>query len=550
MNLSRRAFVGGAFSVAVASQWTAPALGQGTGMASALSAIRAYGEAHRREFGLPGLTLGLAGPGGFNEVLNFGFANADARTPITPGTLFQIGSISKVMTALVVHQLAQEGRLQLTDRVSDLLPAVPLPSGNTITVQHLLDHTAGIAGDSPVFATGGLLTTYAPGAHWHYSNTGYEILGKIAEHVGRKPLRRLLEERLFAPLGMTRSRGAILCEDRAAYAQGYEAAYSEAPFIRGEPLAPAAWINETFGAGSVASTSADMIAFMRALADVANGRGGLGLDPQRGLAFTRRSVPSDTPGRGYGNGLMHVTDGSRVLLHHTGGMVSFSSAFHLDAPSGIGAFASSSIGAFAGYRPRLLTKFAVDAMRSAAAGTALPVAPPLTVTVDPAAYVGRYSGPNGDFEVRAGNPLTIVAAGRSAPLQAVGGDLFRTAHPAFRQFTLLFERAQGAVTMAHSGSASFVRAGSRGTLPRSDPALARLAGRYVNHSPWWGTIVIVERGGKLWFSPDTPLTSIGDNQWRVGPESWSPERASFANFIDGRPHTLIFSGERFQRQDI
>jgi CubicO group peptidase (beta-lactamase class C family) len=536
--------------LALGSQWTSAALGQSAALGGALATIRAYAEAHRREFTLPGLTLGLTTPGGFSEVLNFGFANAEARTPITPDTLFQIGSISKVMTALVIHQLAAEGRLQLSDRVNVLLPAVPLPAGNSITVQHLLDHVAGIPGNTPVFAEGGLITGSAPGAHWYYSNTGYDILGKIAEHAGGKPLKRLLEERLFAPLGMTRSKGAIISADRAAYAQGYEAADSVAPYVRGTPLAPAAWVDVTFGAGSVASTSDDMIRFMRALADAANGRGGLGLDPQRALAFTRHAVASDTPGRTYGNGLMHVTDGPRTLLHHTGGMVSFSSAFHLDAPSGIGAFASSSVGAFLEYRPRLLTKFAVDALRSAGAGTALPPAPPLTVTINPAPFVGRYSGPAGAFEIRPGNPLMIVAGGQSAPLQPWGGDLFRTAHPAFHAFSLLFERRRGAITGASWGSASFLRAGVAGTLPASDPTLARLAGRYVNDSPWWGTTIIVERGGRLWAGTETPLVRIGENQWRVGSESWSPERASFTGFVDGRPQTLIFSGERFLRHDI
>jgi CubicO group peptidase (beta-lactamase class C family) len=554
MHLSRRAFTGGALSLGLASPWAAAAFAQASpsgALAAAVAAIRAYAEAHRREFGLPGLTIGLTAPGGFSQVLNLGFANADARTPITPDTLFQIGSISKVMTAVVVHQLAAEGRLKLTDRVSALLPGIPLPASNAITVQHLLDHTSGLPDSAPIFPDGGLWTGFSPGAHWHYSNTGYDILGKIAEHAGGKPLKRLLEERLLAPLGMTRSRGAIVSADRHAFAQGYEASDVVAPFARGVPLAPAAWVDVTFGAGSVASTSDDMIRFMRSLADAAQGRGGIGLDAQRALAFTRHAVPSDTPARKYGNGLMHMTESGRTLLHHTGGMVSFSSSFHLDPPTGVGAFASSTVSAFAEYRPRLLTRFAADALRSAVAGAALPPPPPLSIPLANAgSYVGRYSGPVGSFEIRPGSPLTIIADGRSAPLQPWGGEIFRTVHPAFRQFSLVFDRSKGAITGASWGSASFLRAGAGGTLPRSDPALARLAGRYVNDSPWWGATYVVERGGKLWMGTDTPLTRIGDNLWRVGAEAWSPERASFANFLDGRPQTFIYSGEKFLRHDI
>jgi hypothetical protein len=64
----------------------------------------------------------------------------------------------------------------------------------------------------------------------------------------------------------------------------------------------------------------------------------------------------------YGNGLMHVGNASRSYLHHTGGMVSFSSSFHLDVRSGVGAYASANVSAFFEYRPRLLTLFAASAL--------------------------------------------------------------------------------------------------------------------------------------------------------------------------------------------
>ncbi len=145
-------------------------------------------------------------------------------------------------------------------------------------------------------------------------------------------------------------------------------------FAWGLPLAPAAWVDVTFGAGSVASTAEDMTRFLRFLANAAQGRGGLGLPPEQARAFMMHAVPSDTPGMSYGNGLMHVGNGRRSYLHHTGGMVSFSSSFHVDVASGVGAFASSPLSAFAEYRPRLLTRFAVDALTNAAAGKPLPVA--------------------------------------------------------------------------------------------------------------------------------------------------------------------------------
>jgi CubicO group peptidase (beta-lactamase class C family) len=552
MNLTRRAFSGGALSAALSGQLAVPALAQARpDIAAAVAAIQRYGEAHRSYFNLPGMTLGLVTPDGQRRVLNFGFANADARTPITPGTLFQIGSISKVMVAILLHQFAAEGRFRLTDRISDLLPAIPLPRGNPIRVQHLLDHVAGLPGDAPLFPEGGLWTAYAPGAHWHYSNTAYDILGKLAEHLGRKPLAQLLRERIFLPLGMSRSRGAIVGADRLLYAQGYESADQASAYARGVPLAPAPWVDVTFGAGSVASTADDMLPFLRALAGAVQGRGMLGLSPQQARGFAAHAVPSDVPGMGYGNGLMHTGEAGRAYLHHTGGMLSFSSSFHVDVASGVGAFASSTLNAFAEYRPRLLTRFAVDALTNALSGRPLPSPPSLQAPLaNAASYVGLYAGPAGSFEVRLGAPLTIVAGGQAAPLELVADEVFRTTHPLFRRYSVMLERAGDKVSRASWGPNSYLREGAGGSAPVSSAALARLTGRYVNDNPWFGPVTVNERGGRLWIGTETPMTSIGDNLWRVGKKDWSPERGSFADFIDGRPQTFIFSGEKFVRHDI
>jgi hypothetical protein len=247
---------------------------------------------------------------------------------------------------------------------------------------------------------------------------------------------------------------------------------------------------------------------------------------------------------------MHVGAGGRSYLHHTGGMVSFSSSFHLDVRSGAGAFACSNISAFAEYRPRLLTSFAVDALTAASAGRPLPAPPPLAPRLaNAASYVGTYAGRGSTFSVVGGEPLTIIANGRSAALQPWGGELFRTTHPDFRDFTLMFERRGTAIVGASWGAASFTRAGSIAAFPPSNPALAPLAGTYVNDSPWWGTVRVVERGGRLWFGTETPMSRIGDNLWRVGWDPWSPERAEFADAVNGRPRTLVYSGERFIRSD-
>jgi D-alanyl-D-alanine carboxypeptidase len=221
MTLTRRQFGSAALGGALAPLLAPPAFAAAApGLGAAVQAIRDYGARHLVHFRLPGMTLGLSTPGGLAAVLNFGFADRETHRAITPDTLFEVGSITKVMTAALIEQLAAEGRIRLDDRVSALMPRVALPPGNAITVQQLLDHVSGLASDVPLDARGGLWLGFEPGTHWHYSNAGYEILGNLAEHVTGEPLASLLEKRIFLPLGMTRSRGAIRSTDQALYAQG------------------------------------------------------------------------------------------------------------------------------------------------------------------------------------------------------------------------------------------------------------------------------------------------------------------------------------------
>jgi len=146
--------------------------------------------------------------------------------------------------------------------------------------------------------------------------------------------------------------------------------------------------------------------------------------------------------------------------------------------------------------------------------------------------------------------LTIVFGGEGASLELASEGVFRTTHSLFRSYSIMFERKGSGVTIASWGPNSYPRVGAGIALPASNAALRRLAGRYIDDNPWYGPAQVVERGGKLWLGTETPLTNIGENLWRVGKESWTPERASFANFIDGRPHAFIFSGERFLRHDV
>ena len=162
-------------------------------------------------------------------------------------------------------------------------------------------------------------------------------------------------------------------------------------------------------------------------------------------------------------------------------------------------------------------------------------------------------GPAGSFEIRRGAPLTIVADGRvgAAASWLADEDLPDDASRRSANISLLFERTGGAITRRGWGPNGYLRGGRGGQFAivrsrfgASSPAATSTTTRGSARPP------VVERGGRLWIGTETPMTKIGDNLWRVGEESWSPERASFADFIDGRPQTFMFSGEKFLRHDI
>ena len=253
------------------------------------------------------------------------------------------------------------------------LPGVALPDAPAISLTHLLQHSSGLPDDAPLFPhtpEGKLWSAFAPGSAWSYSNTGYLILGRIIERADGRSLAESLQRRIFSPLGMPKAQGRIMAKDRALYTAGYSPRDPEA---EGSSIVldRAPWINVTSGAGCVAATSRDMAAWLRFLlaAGAGHGAGLLSDDQARayaapGIAAPGWSAPgSDVGPATYGSGLAHVTVEGRSLLHHTGGMLAYSSAMHVDPVAGVACFASTNMGG-EGYRPRDITAYACARLRS------------------------------------------------------------------------------------------------------------------------------------------------------------------------------------------
>ncbi len=558
MTINRRLVLSaGAATLAAAGTAEAATRNTGGGRAhrTALSALSRYADLHLRDWGLPGMTVCVVDRDGYAGFITTGYANVERRTPVGPDHLFQIGSISKVFTALTLYSLHQEAKLAPTARLRAVLPDIAIRDASAITLQHLLNHTSGLPGNAPIVVDGDLWSGFTPGEHWYYSNTGYELLSRAVAQADGKQFHESVEARVLRPLGMNDSRGAIRSADRPRYAQGYESLYSDRPSFRPSPIAPAAWVDVEAGAGCVAATSADMAKFLRYLLELAQGRGGPVLSDATAAAFMAN--PAAAPGWAetahYGNGLARLVIDERNYLHHTGGMVSFSSSMHVDPEAGVAAFASSNVGFDFNYRPRDVTLHACRLFRAAREGADVPAPAPTRSTVsDPVRLTGVYTAQSGEmFEIRAAgaDQIAMHRNGVASRMQSLAGPFFVSADPRFATTGVLFEVETEEVARTWADEIEFVRGPPPHAYQTPPPAdLQRLAGIYDSDNAWSGTLWVIARAGKLWLNNAEPLTLLDDGSWRAGTDDWSPERVHFEGFVDGRPTRLMLSGAPYVRR--
>ncbi len=272
---------------------------------------------------LPGTSVTITWPDGRSWTGTSGYADVKAGRPVTADTVFPIASMSKTFTAALILSLVDDGKLSLDAKVAPLLPGVRLgstgkPIPAAITVRMLLDHTSGLADfffgkgiDKALMAARGATWTARraltfvgtplskPGRSWHYSNTNYLLLGLLAERVGGAPFAEQVRERLFKPAGLEDAYVQVAEKPHGPLALGY---YYNSPSRTAAPigLADAARTIVPFTsvvtaagpAGNVASTSADLAAWARAL------YGGRLLKPET-LALAVGDAKSTAPYRPY-----------------------------------------------------------------------------------------------------------------------------------------------------------------------------------------------------------------------------------------------------------
>jgi CubicO group peptidase (beta-lactamase class C family) len=546
VDISRRTILGATTTIAVLAAASSAACatrsksGGGPGHDTMLATLEAYAEEHRANWGLPGMTICVADRNGFSGFIRTGWADAERKIPIGPDHLCQVGSITKMMVALTLWSMFEEGKLSPETPLAEALPGIQVKDGKGIRLKHLLNHTSGMPNIAPYFSEVGLWSSYTPGTHWNYCNIGYGMLGPIIAKADGRPFEEAVKARLFKPLGMDDSVGVIRSSDRQRYPVGYLPYVTDRMTLRPSAMAPAAWSEVDNTAGCIAATGGDMVKFMRFLISLSEGKGGGVLSDSAAVRFL--ADPADAPAYGkdvtYGNGVGHYPIDGRHYFHHTGGMVSVTSSLHVDVEAGVAAFVSTNVGyAASNYRPRDISLYACNLLRCLNAETTPPVPKPSRPVVEsPKRYAGVFTAANGDrIETRAGeDTLTLHHEGVASRMQDAAGGMFACEAPAFQITGLMFELEGDAAVRVWAGDVEYLANPAAGYKQPASPDLKIFAGRFD------GTRIYA-RDGALWRNNRDKLVQLPTGDWRVGPD-WSPERVRFDGYFAGRPQRMLSNG--------
>jgi CubicO group peptidase (beta-lactamase class C family) len=507
----------------------------------------------------PGLTFGLTDRDGTLLIRTYGFANLESRQPVTPETLFEIGSIGKTFTAVATLQLVDEGRIDLHAPAARYLPwfTASQPAGHApITIAHLLSHTSGIVAGidgTPeaafqVWSLRDLPTRSAPGERFHYSNVGYKALGLVLEAIEGRPYREIIRNRILVPLEMSATEPAITHAIRTRLAVGYEYLHDDRLSHPDAPLAPATWLETETADGSIASTAADMCAFVRLLL-----RGGEGLLGEDAFAQMSTGNPLEDENDGYGYGLLMRNLDGRRFIGHGGGMVGYLAGMQADTDANLGAIVlQNGMGAHPMALARAVIRIA-DGAPATSADAAVPSA------LDE--LVGVYeSGEPGcePIEVAASkNGAVLRWNGREIGLEELDSDLFLAPDPAFDRFPIRVERqAADNPELWHGGQRYVPARTAARRLPEPSAELQAIAGHYRSHNPWTTNFRIVLRGDQPWlifagapdgFDTEQILVPLDDGSYRVGMDPGNPEAVSFDTVVGGHALRAWLSGWPYYR---
>jgi CubicO group peptidase (beta-lactamase class C family) len=216
----------------------------------------------------------------------FGFRNYETKAALDTTSIFELASVSKQFTAMIIMMLKEEGKLNYDDFVEKYIPHLPYPN---ITIRHLLNHTSGLPDyqaimdahwDKIKVANNNDIIEhlkkyhpaklFEPNEKYEYSNTGYVLLASIAEKASGKDFISFCQDRIFIPIDMTSTNIRSLEEKKKIenFALGHIYFKEKNRFIRADSFPSSnytIWLGNRKGPGRISSTASDLLKWDQAL---------------------------------------------------------------------------------------------------------------------------------------------------------------------------------------------------------------------------------------------------------------------------------------------
>jgi len=515
---------------------------------------------------MPGLVVGITDRHELRKVIVHGYGDLKTRKPLTADSLFAIGSISKAFTAIALMQIGQEHRFEPHAPITRYLPSLVVHSRFApITGHDLMSHTSGLPNYLPDSASSRYAAielkdfepSYAPGTHWWYSNTGFQLLGYALENIEHEPYTKVLRRRVLDPIGMASTSAIIDDAERERMVVSYVRWPYDGRFVE------APWFEYSAGDGSIVANVADMSAYVRFILNRGAGDKGRVLSES---AFATLTTPVL---ENYAYGLWVRKENGRTVISHTGSIGGFHAAIEAHMEDGFGLVFLCNAGI-----DQDLNKWIVSTATAAFEGTALPAPPAATAEPsesDLLKYAGLFQLAGSNASGTSSATLAFVVAGEhlflrsergNIPLERMGTDLFRAAGDAEGLFPFVFGRGgkdgKGKVTSVSHGAEWYAAEGFPDPIQQAAPKeYASYVGHFLNNGPEGPVARVFVRNGQLMMllSEDEdataePLEPLGPGLFRIGKAEYSPERAHFDTLIDGQALRLFVSGVPLYRKDI
>jgi CubicO group peptidase (beta-lactamase class C family) len=388
-----------------------------------------------------GLAVGIVRDGLPTFFHGHGLADIASATPITEDTVFRVGSVTKLFTAIAVMQLWEQGHVDLDAPAEAYLRSYRLDRERSgwrpATLRHLLTHTSGVpevrgigdllhasltpAGGRPAtlsarfgdplpslaeYYRGGLRSVVEPGTAFAYCNHGFATLGQIVEDVSGMPLSRYFEERILRPLGMADS-GLVRTERLAArLAMGYSVGRTGP-----RAVADREWIDG--GAGQLYATARDMARFVVALLGGGANEHGRILEPATLAVMLDTHFQPDPRVPGIGLAFFRGEVGGHRTAGHDGILPGFNAGLLLAPDDAVGLFTLTNTGGAFGWLQIELDRLLRELLRVSDEAPSVPQHPEVWPDL-----CGRYMFPPRIADLR--NRLMLS---RGVEVVVVGGRL-------------------------------------------------------------------------------------------------------------------------------